>query len=150
MFENIRRFVDDDRAIEGLPIRLVIALVVGVATLSVMLNMLSGVQGLGVTELDVQPSEEVLSPGEHTIELTVVEPDGAPVEAAIVIIKAGSARIDGVITATTGPDGSATLNINPRIRANQQTGTLRIDIKPPASGSYADRRANTDILIVDE
>jgi len=29
MFENIRRFVDDDRAIEGLPIRLVIALVVG-------------------------------------------------------------------------------------------------------------------------
>jgi hypothetical protein len=149
MFENIRRFVDDDRAIEGLPIRLVIALVVGVATLSVMLNMLSGVQGLGVTELDVQPSEEVISPGEQTIKLTVVEPDGAPVEAATVIIKAGSARIDGVVTARTGSDGSATVNINPQIRANQQTGTLRIDIKPPASGSYADRRANTDILIID-
>ncbi len=35
MFEELWR---DDRAIEGLPIRLVIALVVGVASLSVMMN----------------------------------------------------------------------------------------------------------------
>ncbi len=35
-----QRFRSDDRAIEGLPIRLVIALVVGVASLSVMMNMI--------------------------------------------------------------------------------------------------------------
>ena len=37
-----RRFGDDTRGIEGLPVRLVIALVVGVASLSVMMNMISG------------------------------------------------------------------------------------------------------------
>jgi hypothetical protein len=36
---GIGAFGRDRRAIEGLPIRLVIALVVGVASLSVMLNM---------------------------------------------------------------------------------------------------------------
>ena len=34
------RFSRDERAIEGLPVRLVIALVVGVASLSVMMNTL--------------------------------------------------------------------------------------------------------------
>ena len=36
-----RRFAADTRGIEGLPVRLVIALVVGVASLSVMMNMFS-------------------------------------------------------------------------------------------------------------
>lgn len=41
-------FRGDTRAVEGLPVRLVIAFVVGVATLSVMLNMVSGVETLVV------------------------------------------------------------------------------------------------------
>ncbi|MEF8777657.1 MAG: carboxypeptidase regulatory-like domain-containing protein, partial [Natronomonas sp.] len=40
------RLWDDTRGIEGLPVRLVIALVVGVASLSVMMNMISGISGL--------------------------------------------------------------------------------------------------------
>ncbi|ERG95283.1 hypothetical protein [Haloquadratum walsbyi] len=55
-----------------------------------------------------------------------------------------------MVTATTGPDGSASVNISPEIRVNQQTGTLHINIKSPTNGSYVDRRANTDILIIGE
>lgn len=53
MFEELWR---DDRAIEGLPIRLVIALVVGVASLSVMMVFISGLDTMTVTELDVDPA----------------------------------------------------------------------------------------------
>ncbi|GGJ02362.1 hypothetical protein GCM10008995_10140 [Halobellus salinus] len=148
MLEELRRFAADDRAIEGLPIRLVIALVVGVATMSVMLNMLSGAQGLVVSELDVRPSPDVVEPGDHELELTVVDDDGDPVEGATVIVKDGSAEVDGVATATSGGDGVATVTVDARTRANQETGTLSIDLKPPSDGRFVDRRANTDILVV--
>ena len=71
------RLQHDERAIEGLPIRLVIALVIGVASLSVMMNMLTGIQGLSTTELDVRPEPEVVGPGDSSIELTVVGADGS-------------------------------------------------------------------------
>jgi hypothetical protein len=90
VLEELRRFAADDRAIEGLPIRLVIALVVGVATMSVMLNMLSGAQGLVVSELDVKPSPDVIEPGEQELTLTVVDDDGDPVEGATAIVKTAS------------------------------------------------------------
>ena len=150
MLEELRRFAADDRAIEGLPIRLVIALVVGVATMSVMLNMLSGAQGLVVSELDVRPSPDVVEPGDHELELTVVDDDGDPVEGATVIVKDGSAEVDGVATATSGGDGVATVTVDARTRANQETGTLTVDLKPPSEGRFVDRRANTDILVVSE
>lgn len=148
MLEELRRFAADDRAIEGLPIRLVIALVVGVATMSVMLNMLSGAQGLVVSELDVRPSPDVVEPGEHELELTVVDDDGDPVEGATVLVKDGSAEVDGVATATSGGDGVATVTVDARTRANQETGTLTVDLKPPSDGRFVDRRANTQILVV--
>jgi hypothetical protein len=138
----------DTRAIEGLPIRLVIALVVGVASLSVMLNMLSGLPMLGISELDTRPSPTVVEPGERTLTITVVGSDGSPVADATVIVKSGSAEIDGVRTARTGPDGNATVTVTPTLRPNQDEGTLTTDIKPPAGSQYADRRRNTAVLVV--
>ncbi|MFB6161641.1 MAG: carboxypeptidase regulatory-like domain-containing protein [Haloferacaceae archaeon] len=148
MFDAIRALRRDERAIEGLPIRLVIALVVGVASLSVMLNMLSGVQGLTTTELDVRPSPEVTQPGSTDLSVTVVGTDGAPVAGATVVVKAGSATLDGVATATTGEKGTATVAVAPALRSNQQEGTLVIEVKPPAGGGYRDRRGNTKVLVV--
>ncbi|ELZ30043.1 hypothetical protein C474_11795 [Halogeometricum pallidum JCM 14848] len=147
---ELRRFAADDRAIEGLPIRLVVALVVGVATMSVMLNMLSGVQGLAVTELDVKPSPDVVTPGEREISLVVVDSDGDSVEGATVVVKGGTADLDGIATERTGSDGSATVTVSPSLRPNQEDGTVVIDVKPPAGGQFVDRRANTRILVVAE
>lgn len=145
MFE---RFGRDERAIEGLPVRLVIALVVGVASLSVMMNTISGLNALGVTELDASPEPEVVTTGEREVEVTVVTPDGDPVADATVVAKGGTATLDNITTARTGPGGNATLTLDPGLGPNQDEGTVVLDIKPPAGGQYTDRRENTRVLVV--
>ena len=142
------RFADDDRAIEGLPIRLVIALVVGVASLGVMMNMLSGLGGLTVTELDAAPAPDVIGPDEETVTVTVVDPEGNPVSDATVVVSGGTATLDGAATATTGEEGEATLSVDPDLGPNQQEGTLDVRIKPPAGSDYADGRENAAILVL--
>ena len=149
MFDELGRFVRDDRAIEGLPIRLVIALVVGVATMSVMLNMLSGVQGLAVSELDVRPTPDVVEPGEQELELVVVDDEGDGIEGATVIVKDGSAEMEEVVTARSDGNGVASVTVDVDTRANQETGTLVVDVKPPSGSQYVDRRSNTEILVVE-
>lgn len=103
---NDRSFCSDRRAIEGLPVRLVIALVVGVASLSVMMGMIGDIDGLAATELDAQPQPEVTTPGEQSLDVAVLDPDGSRVADATVIVRSGSAQIDGVATGTTGSDGT--------------------------------------------
>jgi hypothetical protein len=147
---RIQRFRSDTRGIEGLPVRLVIALVVGVASLSVMMNMISGISGLAVVELDVHPEPEVVGPGEQIIEVSVVDPDGQTVSDATVIARGGSARLDGVETATTDEHGVAELRLTPELRPNQGDGTVEFEVKPPAGSEYADERGNTALLVVSE
>lgn len=144
MGRSIRR---DERAIEGLPIRLVIALVVGIASLSVMMSTISGMGGLGVSEVDVRPTPDVTAPGPTDLEVAVVDPEGAPVANATVIATSGSARLSEVVTAETGYNGTTTLHLRPRLGPNQAQGTVELDVKPP-SGEYADRRENTAVLVV--
>jgi hypothetical protein len=143
-----RSFRRDERAIEGLPIRLVIALVVGVASLSVMMNTISGLGTLGVSELDVRPEPEVVEPGPTDVTVTVVDPEGEPVANATVIAKSGGARLSGITTAETGYNGTASVHLEPRLGPNQAEGSVTFDVKPP-SGSYDDRRENTALLVVE-
>ncbi len=143
-------FRSDDRAIEGLPIRLVIAIVVGVASLSIMMSMLSGVGTLGTTELDVESDEEVIGTGYNSVDLTVIDDQGDPVEGATVIVSSGTASIDGVVNEESDADGEATVEIRPELRDNQDKGTLDIDINPPAGTEYEDQRENTELLVIDD
>ncbi|WP_433626810.1 Ig-like domain-containing protein [Halomicrococcus sp. NG-SE-24] len=146
----LERFRADDRGIEGLPIRLVIALVVGVASLSVMMNMLSGLNGMSVSELDAKPSPEVVGPDSDQIDITVVDADGEPVADATVVVRSGSATLDEVRTATTDDDGTVTVSVDPELGPNQREGTLNIGVKPPAGSEYTDKRENTKILVVED
>jgi hypothetical protein len=147
---NRRTFSTDTRAIEGLPVRLVIALVVGVASLSVMMGMIGDINGLAATELDAQPQPEVTTPGDQSIDVAVVDPDGSRVADATVIVRGGSAQIGGVVTAQTNGEGVASVDVAPELGPNQADGTLTIDIKPPAEGDYVDERGNTEVLVVEE
>ncbi|MFB6163783.1 MAG: carboxypeptidase regulatory-like domain-containing protein [Haloarculaceae archaeon] len=142
------RFRANERAIEGLPIRLVIALVVGVASLSVMMNTISGLSAIGVTELDVKPSPEVVGPGQQSLTVQVVTPEGEPVADATVVAKGGTATLASIRTATTGANGTATLSVAPRLGPNQDEGTVTLSVKPPAGGQYVDERENTKVLVV--
>jgi len=144
----LQQFLADDRAIEGLPIRLVIALVIGVTSLGVMMHMLSGIHGLTVSELDVQPAPDVVTPGHQTVDLRVVDSSGDGVADATVVVKGGTAALDGVQTATTDRNGNATVEVHPRLGPNQDEGTVVFSVKPPAGRSYVDKRENTALLVV--
>jgi hypothetical protein len=147
---DLDAFRSDERAIEGLPVRLVIALVVGMASLSVMMGMITDIDDLGVSEVDARPSEDVLDVNASSVTVTVVDADGDAVEGATVVVTNGTATLDGPVYG--GTDGSGTVRfdgLSLGLRPNQDQGTLEIDIKPPAGSEYTDRRENTRILVVE-
>ncbi|RLM82143.1 carboxypeptidase regulatory-like domain-containing protein, partial [Halobellus sp. Atlit-38R] len=115
-----------------------------------MMGMIGDIDGLAATELDAQPQPEVTTPGEQSIDVAVVDPDGSRVADATVIVRGGSARIDGVVTAETNGEGIATVDVDPELGPNQADGTLTIDVKPTAEGDYVDERGNTEVLVVEE
>lgn len=145
---SVTDFRRDERAIEGLPVRLVIAFVVGVAALSVMLSMLSGVQSFGVSEIDAKPSPDVLAPGDHRVAITAIDSSGSPVSDATIVVSGASAHLEEVAVAKTGPDGVARVSIDAALGPNQEQGTLAIAVKPPAGSQYMDKRANAEILVI--
>jgi len=138
----------DERAIEGLPVRLVIALVVGVASLAVMMNVIAGLDAFGSTELDTQPEPEIIEPDQTTVNVTVVDPDGEGVVNATVVASGDTARLSSIVTAETGANGTATLKLDPELGPNQERGTLTLDVRPP-EGDYVDEQENTNILVVE-
>ena len=144
----LQQLLRDDRAIEGLPVRLVIALVVGVASLGVMMNMLSGIDGLAVSELDARPVPEVTAPGAASVDVTVIDADGNPVSGATVVLQSDGAALEAPHAGETDDDGVATLYVDPSLGPNQNSGTVAIEIKPPPGSDYVDRRKNTEILVV--
>lgn len=114
-----------------------------------MMQMLSGISGLAVTEVDAQPTPEVTGAGNQTVTVRVVDPEGETVSNATVVARAGSARLDGLTTARTNASGVATLALSPRLGPDQVEGTVELDVKPPAGSEYVDRRENTVLLVVE-
>ncbi|SFS38332.1 DUF7382 domain-containing protein [Halostagnicola kamekurae] len=144
------RFHEDERAIEGLPIRLVIALVVGVACLGIMMNMLSGIGTLSQTEVDVEIEPTTISADAETgVDITVIGDDGNEVEDATVIVSSGSASIPETVDEKTDDDGTVTIDLEPEIRQGQGPGTLEIDVHPPTSTDYVDEQANSEIIVTE-
>lgn len=145
---SARALWKDNRAIEGLPIRLVIALVVGVASLAVMMNVISGLDTFGTTELDTKPEPEIVEEGVTEVNVTVLDPDGVAISNATVIAKSDTAMLNSTTYAKTDEDGVATLEIDPELRPNQREGTIELDIRPP-EGEFADDQDNTGILVIE-
>ena len=155
-------FLEDDRAIEGLPIRLVIALVVGVAALALMLNMLGGIGDVGDTEVTVQIEDDELIEKDvngtaSEVKVSVIDENGNNVENAKVIATAGSAQLDGVVEAETGDrqgleDHQALLEFNgdQSLRADQDLGTLELEVIPPSDSNYIDEQPNPEIRVASD
>ncbi|GGN06289.1 DUF7382 domain-containing protein [Halarchaeum nitratireducens] len=92
-FESVRS--KTDRGVAGLPIRLVVAFVVGTAVLGVILNMVSGVGALTATELDAQPTPDVVRPGNRTVTVAAVDADGHTVPGVTVVLSGDTAGLAG-------------------------------------------------------
>ncbi|WP_339106412.1 hypothetical protein [Haloterrigena salinisoli] len=154
-------FGGDDRAIEGLPIRLVIALVVGVAALALMLNMLGGIGDVGDTEVSVEIEDELVEADaggtDGEVKVSVIDENGNNVENARVIATAGSAQLDGVVEAETGDgagleDHEALLEFDgdQSLRADQDIGTLELEVIPPSDSNYIDEQPNPEIRVASD
>ena len=137
----------DERGIEGLPIRLVIAIVVGVAALSVMMTIIDDIGTVGEEELSANPNEEVLSNDKkYPVEVTVTDEGGQGIPNATVYLQSGTANIDtpDTIFDETNYNGTTTseIDINPANhidwRPGQESGEIEIHIKPPGDGDYKD------------
>ncbi len=152
-----RSLFDDERAIEGLPIRLVIALVVGVASLSLMMGVLGGFSFGGEAEVDIKPANTIVDgpggSGDMTVTVTVLTADGEPVEGARVIAGSGTLSLGSPVkdNGATGPDGQTDVTIshsNLNWRSNQEKGTLNFDIRVPGDSGFADKKSNTKITVL--
>lgn len=147
-------FRSDERAIEGLPIRLVIAVVVGVAALSAMMAIMGDIGDVGKSEVDanVVGGDRVIE-SSTDLKLRVTDSSGEPVEDATVILKSGTALLStDPGSKTTDSNGEVTFSgIGPsgvNWRSNQEQGNLKIDIIPPGDGDYKDEEGNTEIVVM--
>jgi len=91
----------------------------------------------------------VMSTAERDVNVTVVDSEGNPVAGATVIVRSDTATLGDIVTGETGEDGVATVRLDPELGPNQQDGTLEIDVKPPGSGDFSDKRENGEILVLE-
>jgi len=158
---KLTALTDDERAIEGLPIRLVIALVVGVAALSLMMSMLSTFDNFGETEVTTEYDENLVTANGGSYEsvtISVVTADGDPVENADLLVRSGSLTLEnGPIDLTTGEgSNTATLSFGGGqdqasldFRADQKRGTLDVEVHPPSDSDYTDDKSNPEVTVVE-
>lgn len=157
MFTEIRA---DERAVEGMPIRLVVAVAVGIAALSLLVPMADSVERADQTELTVEPEPRQVrvdaDDGPTTVRLDVVTTDGTPVGEATVLVSGRSlpvedgpvpveADADGVVEFTVGTDPAADVTV--AVRPRQHRGTLHVRIRPPPTGEFSDSLDNPGLTV---
>lgn len=161
------RFYHDDRAVEGLPVRLFIALVVGIAALSLMTGILSGIPTIDRTEVTVEANDgepalvEYVGRTVQSLDLSVVTQNGEPVQGTQLVIEGKNVALEsGPQVIPTGPrsntanvsitdeqsDGNA--DITTDLRADQDRAKLEVTVEPPSDSDYVDNQANPDITVV--
>jgi len=153
--QRYRGFTEDERGIEGLPIRLIIAVVVGVAALSIMMSMLGGIDDMfGQTEATVELDNAVVDEG-NAVKLSAITEEGEAINDATIIVRSGTLNIDSPHDAHTGEnDNTIEINIgpdkdvDPDWRSNQDIGTLEIHVVPPSDGNFEDGQKNPEITVI--
>lgn len=156
-----RQFQHDIRAIEGLPIRLVIALTIGVAAMGIMTTMFERLDGFEESEVTVEIDQPVLTPNEAgeygPVTISLVTAEGRPVRNATVVVSGGSLPLqDGPLVLRTGRDSndvSVTLDAGPdaagtvEFRTGQHRGTLEIDVVRLETGRFVDEQQNQELTV---
>lgn len=158
--QRYRGFTEDERGIEGLPIRLIIAVVVGVAALSIMMSMLGGIDDMfGQTEATAELDNAVVEEG-NTVELAAITEEGEAINDATIIVRSGTLNIDSPYDEHTGENDNTievdigsnnnrnNNGVSPDWRSNQDIGTLEIHVVPPSDGNFEDGQKNPEITVI--
>lgn len=139
----------DTRAVEGMPVRLVVAITVGAAAFGLLVPMLDSVERTAESEIRAVPDSAVVvldSPDAYE-ELTIAvrTADGNPVRDASIILSGRSLDLPaGPLVFETGQDDNEIQltvgmgpgnDVRPVFRPHQSRGTLSLAVKPPAGES---------------
>ncbi len=175
--QRLTKLWRDNRGIEGLPIRLVIALVVGVASLAIMTSILGGLPTFESTEVTVQVADggqmtaENVKDEKTTLTLQAVDDSGDEVPEAQIIVKSGSASLedDSAVVGNTAGSGSSgedyeakfdiydedasgvsasNNEVETDLREDQDVADLKVEIKPPSDSNYVDQQDDGQIITV--
>ncbi len=145
-------FKDSEDGVEGLPVRLIVVLVVGVIALSAMVaavNSFKPPRTMTAAVTDVSSKDgnmlQVSSAGEGTVSKTwtcyvnVTDEKGVPVSGASVILHGLGGGGSGV----TNTKGVAYIkNTNDiKLPANQDSGYMTLEVKAPGFYQYKDESA---------
>jgi hypothetical protein len=153
---RMKRLLDDDRGVEGLPVRLIVVLVVGVIALAAMVAAMNGFKpqktlSATITEVNskqgnllrVQSSDEGSMNKTWSCTVKVTDDKGNPISGASVIIHG----MGGAGSDVTNDEGSAFVdNTNSiELNANQDSGYLTMEVS--ASGYYTYKNENALAVI---
>lgn len=153
------RLSADERAVEGMPIRLLVAVTVGIAAFSLLVPMAESVKQAERTELTVESEPRQLtveSGGTSTVRIDIVTTEGAPVEGARLVVSGRSLGVtDGPLTFETDEDGSVVFAVGPSstadvavsFRPTQRRGTIRLQVVPPPTSEYVDELPNPELTV---
>lgn len=149
---------EDTRAVEAMPIRLVVAIAVGVAAMNLLLPMAETIETTEEPELTVEPQPRQFAlgaEGSRRVRLDVVTEGGKPVEGAKLVVSGKSLPVDGgpavfrsgvnsntvTVSVGTGPKAAVPVSFRP----TQTRGTLTLAVVPPPG--YVDERNNPQITV---
>lgn len=132
----------DPRGVLGLPMRMVVALIVGGAALGAITYFMMN-HCWTPEQLDVSWQPNVVEAGHASITITVNDADGDPVNDASIAVTG----LGGAGSNKTNNEGKAEITINTRIPDSRKEGYLDITVK--ASGCYKDYHQNSAIKVVE-
>lgn len=147
-----RKFFKDEDGVEGLPVRLIVVLVVGIIALAAMVAALNGFKpqkslSAAVVQVGGKDGNMLLvskagyGPVEHnwTCRVKVVDANGDPIDSASVIVHG----LSGAGTDVTDKNGIAYLSQtnNVRLNSNQNSGYMTLEVTAPGFNAFRNENA---------
>jgi len=147
-----KRFLKNDEAVEGLPVRLIVVLVIGVIALAAMVSALNGFKPqktLSASVIEVSSKDgnmlvvDKAGFGEinktWTCKVKVVDAGGDPVEGASVVMYG----LSGAGSDITDKSGLATLTKTNDVvlNSNQNSGYVTMEVTAPGYNTYKNENA---------
>lgn len=152
MIRDKKNIIKDERGVEGLPVRLIVVLVVGVIALAAMVAAMNGFKpekSLSASIVNVNGKQgnllRVSSSGAGEVEkswnctIKVTDEKGDPIDGASVIVHG----LYGAGSDVTDKDGVARLNNTNGIKlnANQYTGYMTLEVSATGYHTYKNENA---------
>ncbi len=149
-------FRQDRRAIESMPIKLVIASVVGVVALGLMLGLLADAEPSQPTEVTFETgdSEDLIieADSDESVTIFVVDENGREVGGATAVVSAKTARVSEAHSfSPSGNSNEIELTFQAgdiELFTGQQTGRLKVEIVTPTDSNWVDTEPNPEIVVV--